>query len=361
MNIPIKQLEQTNALYDPIVGEGPAGPLRALETYADFYRGGRSFELNKNRYLRSRPIETVGVNNNYRKNRLAAAYYTPHAGGIGANLCGTALQFPPTFQVRIGDGEKPDARADYYHGLNVNLDGRGNNPRSVTWTLLESIIKHRRAYIVVNFPNDADGTPSEDATFSPLSAKEVDDWQTDENGRYDWVRTHCVDLVRSTQFGPQDTERHTWTFYTDTATTEYIAERPIGATSFPSDAGEPVATGQPPVPHGLGEVPVYPIDVEDDFWVMDRLYSTANAYFNREASRSFAIDSGALSLPVVKTDKDVSSIAMAQGFCIKLGVGDDFKYASPDAGIYGAVKDDCEYLLNNLYSALNQMALTAGM
>ena len=118
---------------------------------------------------------------------------------------------------------------------------------------------------------------------------------------------------------------------------------------------------QKPVPHGLKVVPVFPIEVEDNFWVMDRLFSTARAYFNREASRAFAIDTGAKTLPVIKTEKELSTLVTANGYAIKLNpnAGEDFFWRSPDAGIYAALKDDCEYLLGNLYGALNQMALMA--
>ncbi len=144
----------------------------------------------------------------------------------------------------------------------------------------------------------------------------------------------------------------------DENTVEFQATRPAGAKIWPSDM--PPLEGKTEA-HGLGFCPVFPIEVEENFWVMDRLYSTANAFFNREATRSFAIDTGALTLPVVKTNRDIMKLVIAAGMCIKLNAdsNEDFKFASQDEGIYKAQQDDCEYLLGNLYGALNQMALQA--
>lgn len=344
MNLPISELEQCHPDYDPIVANG----LCALQTYSDFYSGGRKFEAHKNKYLRSRPIETAqGANGAYRQGRLDCAYYTPHCGGIGDNLAGTALQYPPTIELKTTD----EARASYYRGLNSNIDGLGGDSRSLAWCLLNSLIVHRRAYVAVNFPAGSDN-----ARFTGLDAKDVDDWECDDGGELVWLRTHSIDTTRSKgPYSPKDTEKHTWTFYTATETTEYIATRPLGGI-FPPEA---VALGQEPVPHGLGVVPIFPIEVEENFWVMDRLFSTARAYFNREASRSFSIDTGALALPVIKTKLPISNIVTSSGFCIKIDPADDFFWRSPDGAIYAATQADCEYLLGNLYGALNQMALTA--
>ena len=66
------------------------------------------------------------------------------------------------------------------------------------WALLQSLIIHKRAYVVVNFPYvDSDEHSADDATYTALGAPEVDDWQKNDKGEYDWVRTHCVDLTRS--------------------------------------------------------------------------------------------------------------------------------------------------------------------
>jgi hypothetical protein len=355
MALTIDELKATHPDYNPSVDK--QGKLKALETYRDFYSGGRNFEINKDKYLRSRPIEATPNGKVYRDNRLGCAYFTPHAGGIGDNLCGTALQYPPLIEIRDAEGdlEDNDPREDYWTDLNHNLDGHGRDTRSVAWCLMMNLICHRRAYIVVNFP---DSTQPQNATFAALGAAEVDDWQMDDNGNYEWIRCHNIDLIRSKgQFAPLDTERHIWTFYTAENIVTFTAEKKIGA-DWPTD--------MPPVAgvielHGLKVVPVFPIEVEPEFWVMDRLFSTAHAYFNREASRSFAIDTGALTLPVVKTDKDLAGMVTANGFAIHLGANtaEDFFYRSPDAGIYTALKEDCEYLLGNLYGALNQMALTA--
>ena len=115
----ISDLEKTNVEYNPVVGTagGVDGSLKlyALTTYSDFYSGGRKFEANKKQYLRTK--NALGTDS-LDLRLMSCSYFTPHCGGIGDNLCGSGMQYPPTIEV-LSD----DDRAYYWRDLNENMDG----------------------------------------------------------------------------------------------------------------------------------------------------------------------------------------------------------------------------------------------
>lgn len=352
--ISIKDITQTHAEYD----------CDRMQKISDFYAGGQEFEKRKSKYLRLRAMETQPgpAGAAFRSARLACAYYTPHMAGIIDQMLGASLQSPLTISV-----QGTDPRAEYWRGLNSNCDGDGRNLNSLAWSLLVSLALHRRAYVAVTFDRPDEDTEGEtnlarakttgmvDAEFCALSAAEVDDWERDEDGDYLWVRTHTVSCPRN-GFGPAENEVHCWTYATATEIAEYEAIKKVGKSWDENTGARLVSVTQ----HGLGVVPIFPVEVEQGFWIGDRLISTAEAYFNRESSREFALDTGALNVPIIKTEEKVSSVMLSELGCIRLpGQNDDFFFRSPDAAVYAALQSGCDYLLGNLYSALHAMALRA--
>lgn len=335
-----------------------------IECAQDLYEGGKAFESRKDRYLRVRGIEQSAGGAGYRKARLACAYYTPHAGGIIDNLIGSVLQAPPKIEITKGD----DPRAAYWTNLNSDCDGRGRDLRTLTQSRLKGMMLFRRAYIYLERPSFVDSDletakklGAYDIRIKALDAADVDDWEHDDDGNLLWVRVHAVEQTRSAPYAGIDTERHTWTFIDAAGRREYVAARQIKNGRVAAWKKESTAAGGDLEAHGFSILPVIPIDIERGFVVLDRLKSTILAHFNRESSREFALDTGALNLPIIKTDRDVANLMMSELSAIKLGAtnGEDFFFRSPDAAIFNALKEDCDYLLGNLYSAIHAMALRA--
>lgn len=334
-----------------------------MQQHEDFYRGGDQFEANKEKYLRRRAIESTPGGDAWRKARLACAYYTPHVGGIIDQLVAASTQAAPVIHTN-GNG---DNRNDYWYRLARNADGRGRDLATIVRVLLTSMFVHKRGYLAIDFPKpneqaspytlaDQKRLGELDARLCAIEPREVTDWEHDETGCLAWVKTHSVDMARSTEYGPRDKERHTWTIYTADTVSEYVAECKPKTVFTDKDFATCISSQS----HRLNAVPIITVEAPHGLWVMDRLMSTAMAFFNREASREFALDTGALSVPVIKTSRgDLSNLVMSEMAAIKLEVDDSFEFASPNVGIFQALKDDCDYLLQNLYSAIQALAWRA--
>lgn len=349
--IPVKDLLKTHPRYDPA----------QIQKYNDFYKAGGDFERNKREYMRPRQLDKMPGGEKYVNARLACYHYTPHASGLIDDLSGAAMQAPPRIDVL----SPTDARAEYWLGLNKNIDGAGRTITSLCSSRFIQSAVQQRAYIAIDFPDNevsdnSFGTQRKigalDARICPLDASVVDDWETDDEGNLDFVRTHTVKCTRATAYGPRTTAVHCWTFYTETAIIEYTASKPIEQTTWEKDA---VAVQISNKAHAVGELPVYPCEQVAEFWVMDRLISTAEALFNREGAREYALDAGALNLPVYKGSQNPESIVLSENGCIWVGPDGDFYWRGPDGQVYQALKDSSADLRENLYACIQALAKQA--
>lgn len=358
--IPVKQLLECHPEYNP---RHPVCDCGVLQFYHDLYAAGIDFERNKGTYLRARGLDKVKGGENYRKARLASAHYTPFPAGIIDSIIGALMKAPPRL-----DGPADDPRTAYYKSLNDNSDGCGRDLALITYNLFIQMFLHRRPYLSVYFPGanaasstsrtmaDAKSNGALDARITYLNAATVDDWET-EDEELKWVRTHVIDEMRSTTYGPRDIKRHTWAFINDGQIQEYVAKEEVqedGSKKMPENA-----TRQNPEAHGLGALPVIPVEIERSFWVMNRLASTALALFNREASLEFALDAGALNLPVLASQVQPADVMLSELGCLSVGVEGSFSFVSPDGAMFAALTTDADRLNGNLYSSIHAMALMA--
>lgn len=329
--------------------------------YTDAYEGGHKFEKRKSDYLRTRQLDLIpGSGAKYRAARMAAAYYTPHVAGIIDDLIGQLLYSPPRFEI---EGE--DARADYWRSLSSNADGQGNNLVSVVWKVQLSLALHKRAYLQI-FDSRPEVTGANlkeqknaggaDYRIKSIDAQCVTDFDINDNGEPNWIRTYHITSKRSSVAGPLDTEVHTWRYYTPNAIYVYEARKPANEKTFKNDA---TATLIDVESNALGMCSIIPLEVPDGFWIMDRLYGNAISLFNRESGREFCLDMGALNLPYYSGDNPPDNILMSEAGCLNLGPGGTFGFASPEGTVYQALESACKYLQNNLYQAIKGMALLA--
>lgn len=352
-----------------------------LQKHQDFYDGGESFEANKKHYLNTRMYEKMGGAGaeNLRESRLASAAYTPHVAGLINFMVSATMQSKPGILVDTSAEEKdekapkvPEDKIDYYHGLNTNADGKGQDFEALIRSRLVQCMIHRRSYFAVRFPK-----PSADVELTDLAqqreegvlnaqifgkdAKDVDDWEY-KDGVLQWVRTHCVEFTRSTRFGPIDTEKHTWAFITDRDIQEYTASRSLeDAKKYGPNKWEDgvVATPLPPEPHSLGVVPVIPIDLEPGLHLMNALFPMAKSLFNREASEDFALDTSAFAIPILTTDAPIDSVIASEIAVMKLPTGSKFEWGTPPTGHFEALAKNAEQKRENLFLAVQAMSIQA--
>lgn len=352
---PISELKHTHPEYRPDL----------IEMYQDLYEGGERFEKRKNKYLRFRALEKSGMpaGRKLRDGRLDSATYTPHVSGLMEFLLSACMQAEPAI---LASG--PEAKTAYYNGLNSNADGRGTDlPALIRSRMLEGMLQFRSCLTIV-FPEDGSTytdlqaqreAGALDAHLGVLDAKDIDDWECDEEGELLWVRTHTQVWERSKPYGARDTAKHIWAFITPTETTTFVARRSADDERkdyWPKDAN---AVADDPKPHSLGALPVVMLDIPKGLHVMARLANLVIGLFNREASEDYALDSSAYALPVLFTQKDISKIVLHEMAALKLEPNDKFEWSAPGSSHFAALADNAERKKESLYGAVQAMALQA--
>lgn len=350
ISLTLRALLTTHCEYDPV----------ALETVADFYKGGWQFEKKRAQYLRKRKSD---ANDEWRLARLECAYYSAPLSGKVDGLIGGILRNCPKISVTA----KPDdARATYWHNLNANANGLGKDLTAVSRDAILQEMLPARSYLVIKTPQidaiegestaNAKARKRLDCSIGSVDATQVDDWQCNDSG-FEWIRTHYIECTRADGIGPVTDEEHTWTYYEATQFTVYKAKRPV-KNGKPENWPDLDKTVIPPTqkPHSLGIIPIIPVDVPDGFDLGGRLVPIAKAHYNRESTLAYSLDCGGLSQPVITSNNPVSNIFLQEQNCIKLEQGGTFEFVAPDGTVFTALTADAAKLRSDLDSALASMA-----
>lgn len=365
----VKDLEVTHPEYD----------ARELRTHEDLYRGGKHFEARKRKYLRKRALDDVGAGKGekYLQARLRCASYTPHAAGIIDWLVAAAMQAEPSIGAKkpgatgsSGEDALASAPDAYWSKLNKDVDGHGQDFSALARDLFLELMVHKRAYVAVRFPKDEvhEGENLHrqlqrgglDATFHLLKAREIDDWDFDDDGNLQWVRAHCVRAVRSSgAVGPRNKLLHTWTYLEDTQVVQYSATQDLDEQGKPKEFPEGTLAMGTAQPHSLNALPVVVVDVSEGMHVMGRLEAPALNLFNNDAGLDFSLAAAAYAQLILKTDQDLSNVYASELDAIKLEPSGDAQYLESQGAHWNALKARGEKLKEDMFSAVQTMALVA--
>lgn len=369
----VKDLQVTHPEYD----------ARELRTHEDLYRGGKHFEARKRQYLRKRALDDVagGKGERYLQARLRCASYTPHAAGIIDWLVAAAMQAEPSIGAKATDskgknspppagGDKGEGAGSYWSRLNKDVDGHGQDFSALARDLFLELMVHKRAYVAVRFPKDEvhEGENLHrqlqrgglDATFHLLKAREIDDWDFDDDGNLQWVRVHCVRAVRSSgAVGPRNKLLHTWTYLEDTQVVQYSATQDLDEQGKPKEFPEGTLAMGTAQPHSLNALPVVVVDVSEGMHVMGRLEAPALNLFNNDAGLDFSLAAAAYAQLVLKTEQDLSNVYASELDAIKLEPTGSAQYLESQGAHWNALKARGEKLKEDMFSAVQTMALVA--
>ena len=322
-----------------------------------FYCGGQKMSERKIKYLRARNADQ---NRAYLMSRFNSAYYNnyfgKHIDDIGANI----VQTPPLIAVN----DNSDERAKYWTGLNSNADGSADLKSVILHAILE-MLKHTSGFLALEFPDmaiipgssifDAKASGAYDGKIKSLRAESVEDWGC-TGSALEWVRVHEMDYGRASITAFVTNEVHTWTFYSASGIAKYQATRPI-KTSFSQSQWDDKATAKLSLrPNPLGICPVFPVAAKAGFNLGDRLLPVAQSLFNRECAREFAIDSGALNVPILKTENEAKQIILHEWNALNVGINGDFKFVCPPAEIFAALKSSCDDLRGQFQTVISALA-----
>lgn len=349
--IPVASLKHKSKFYKP----------SAIAMADDFYTGGDQFNANKHLYLDCTDYEKSGLpgGNTARANKVSAAVYEDVLAGLVDFIVAATTQSKPVI-LATGPAEK----TKYYNDLNDDT-GRGQDLNTVCQTNLLKRILHQRAYYGIGFPDNseivytdlqsqkADGAL--DAAMLHIDAITVDDWQYDEDGQLEFVRTHnCYDR-RSEQWLPPDIHVYCWSFFTKDAVYEYEISTPIVDGRPKMLEKDAVATLVNTTIHSLQSVPLVPVNLPVE--IIEKLVYLAKLLFNRTVSLEHALNKSAYAMPVFYTEKDIKTVILSETSALKLNPTDKADFLKPPVEHFAALAADCERIERQFYQAIQAAAL----
>lgn len=353
------ELKYTHPEYDP----------DKLTNYRAFVKGGSEFRDIVDEILDKRPIEQSnlpGAQELY-TNRKLRARFIPLGAGVLHRYVASEYKEPITLTV-TSDGTEPDSPpqappnadlgvqgpqqpqllptpvpidpeiSEFWENLSTDVDGQHTDLQQLFKKVSYEVKINGRGYFGVTYTGT--GADQRPCIFS-LPAVMVDDWRYEGNVLI-YLRTHKTEQYASRGWGKPDRKKDTWVYYTATNITTYVYDREIDA----KDKDE-ITVEQPTVPqkHDFLCVPIFPVQIDYFGWVMDAIFDTLVALYNRQASLTYCIDTMTYANLVIKLlaenpsvlNKCVSSDLGA----IVLKAGEDLGYESPDFNIpVNAFKDE---------------------
>lgn len=373
----IEDLQRTHPDYD----------AQCIESHEDLYEGGERFKKRIDRYLDKRQVEMSAGQGAYFNPKSEGDPYksgrdiveaTDEGGGggnIGAQqweLRKRISRYTPlaagivdyfTAGVFYSEAEIfSDPKDEYYSSLNENADGKGTPLNAVLRPGLRDSMVHCGPFLSITSPkttatNRADQRKNKelDCRLGIVPTASVNDWDI-TNGEYDFIRTHRMDLARSQPFGAIDKEVHTWTYVSATQIAEFTKSWLI-KDGPPKDTE--TVTGDVRT-HALGALPLIPMFMPKDLWLMKRLYEPILKFYNRDASITWFLNQ--LGYPFLHgtTESGTAPPKVISELSMSLGrTGDTMMYVSPPPGSFEPLMKDREDCRANFYETMQAMGAHA--
>lgn len=325
--LPVSDLSRINESYN----------LRRMVIAEALYLGGEKFDAIKNDVLNWRTFERQGTaGQKMRQQRLAAAVYGAPVAGFIDFLAACVFQSNPSILF-----QGPEDKVEWYNGLNDSLSATSH-------ARLIQIILHGRGFM--SMTEDLEGPE-----FTGIDFSAVIDWERDESGELEWIKTHSIDLVRLNPWEAPSIERNTWTYFCEDGMYEYVADREIRN-------GKPVpwdrtAMGDLETDEGEGLSMITEVCLPTNYCLMDSIASLVIGMFNREASLDFALDNSAFSFLCLFTKKALKKVVVSELQGLVLNPEDKAEWLSPDGTAFQALADRAEAMRKQLENRIQSAAL----
>jgi len=335
-NLTVKELKSVN----PKIDLGEIDLLMAL------YAGGKRFEKFKKEFLIHREAETLGLANI--ESRLKRAQYVNRAAGLVDWIVSSATAGCPEI---VGDNPR-------WGELNLNSDGQGTPFSSLCRQLLSDMLVARWPYV------EARSIGNDPYTIWRRDPETVLDFENDDTGGLEWIKTQAIQQARSTAYGAPDRERVIITYYTDTDTVSYVAYRKNG--QLETVDGTPLTDSDIVSPyvddsvygHDLGQVPIFRGNATKTHWLMDRISEALKAIYNTEVDLAFSLSQCAYAqlIFILENVKRADSITRSEAGAWVLQIGEKAEYLAPPNTAFEGLFKNLERLNKSLGESLQMMA-----
>ena len=335
------------------------------------YAGGRKL-LADHKLLEEIFPRHLAEKENVYQERVKRAYYIPYAGEI-IDMITSAL-----FSEQLVMEAEPKADA-WYETWAEDVSPPGGQKQTLRQFLKQQIttaLNCKRAWTLIDMPEmEVDGPEpanlkeQEDAGYldayaCPLDPECVWDWETDREGKLEWLLVHYEHAKREGLDGDRELITEEWVYYDRAGWKRYQIQYKKGKPPQPTDEVPLVKEG----PHSFGQVPVIPLELPDGLWAMGKIESIAVAHLNKRNALSwaqykslfpvlahFAAPPDPMNAVSEDPDRAVNQ-TVGQGYVVQLAAGDDFKYVGPETSAYKVAQDDLSILRDEMHRVVHQMA-----
>lgn len=308
--------------------------------YKDLYAGGEQLREHASEYLVRRHREP----NEVYLERLSRAFYENYIGSIIDWYAATLMHREPAYLLEGNDS----AAKSFFSSLANNCDLKGTSLSEFFRRRFVDAMVCGTSYIVVDFPRGSGPVVSraaEDAAgvsrayLMAYDAEEVINWNYDRTGGLEWVviRTNCL---RQSQVTDAEWVKETrWIYYDRENFKVYRKNREDGIDLI--DEG----------PHGLASlhrVPVFPLELQDGLWMMNKAALLQLEHFNKANALAWALTMGLFATPVVYSDKEWNQV-VGESYYIQLGAQDRFGWTEPEGKVYQIAANNLDKLKDEIY------------
>ena len=349
-----------------------------LGRYHKLLVGGSLIDAAKAEFIYQKPSESVSSS--------MAQAAMPNSGSPESNSSAITTQYQPSsFQARTSNYEYRVKKTSYkpmisslfgyltsrvfpenptikgnkrYQDMILDCDGDGKTLLTVARDALINALTYSHqgspcgSYLFVQ--EMGEGTA--DLRITTEDARSVIDWNEDDHGDLQNVRTRYIANAREDKFGPQTKKRWTWSVYGPDGCRTWTGEKPIRANGRPGKATGPAFDAYD---YG-GSLPFVRVKMSEHQYLMDQLAATIVEVFNLDSDIASLCGKISNAQLVLNTDdKNLGQIVLPSLGLVCMDRGTDAKFISPDPACADPLFRYKQDLRDSLYNAINASAMRA--
>jgi hypothetical protein len=326
--------------------------------------------------------------------RQRRALYVGYANHVTGYLL--AHLFSQSISMEIDSGEtgedgkpKPGKPTDaFYEDFAEDVSEPGGKKQSLNELLKEQIktgMVKRRAWTLVDLPKprvdanaetaasraDQEKAGDLDAYAVALDPECVLDWEFDRTGALLWLLMVNATQKRAGLEGNRNMRREEYTFYDQAGWARYVFVYDV--TKHPNGPPDDTAPSEPVESdtYQFKAVPVVPLELPDNLWLMNLIASAAISHFNLRSALNWAEnkalfpqpffakakrEKGEVPVGIAADESRGTSQTMGVGYMLEGVQGDTFEYVGPDCAPFEFAGEDLAALRDEMYRVVTVMA-----
>ncbi len=308
--------------------------------YRDLYAGGEQMRENAFEYLVRRHKEP----NDIYAERLSRVFYENYAGSIIDWYAATLMRREAALIFDGGD----EAARGFYNLFAEDCDLKGTSIAEFFRQRIVQTLVQGRSYVVVDFPRspalvknraEEDALGRSRAYLVDYSPEELINWSYDDRGGLEWVVIRTSSL-RKSQVTDNDWSRETRWVYYDRQRYQVFQRLKDKEVRMVDEGFHGLA--------GQNRVPVFPLQVTEGLWLMNKAALLQLEHFNKSNALSWALTMGLFASPVIYSEREWNQI-VGESYFIQLAPGDKFGWAEPEGKVYQIAADNLVQLKDEIY------------